>query len=103
MTALPAAKAGATLPEAKAYRVVTAIRFDNGRRSSTEAVIALGKDKDKEPYSVLSWQDHAETDRGMKRHRGFYESSSVGKKDLRQMQGDQPRRRGAGHLCQPET
>lgn len=59
--ALGAAKAGATLPEAKAYRVVTAIRFDNGRRSSTEAVIALGKDKDKEPYSVLSWQDHAET------------------------------------------
>ncbi|HET7886269.1 MAG TPA: type II secretion system minor pseudopilin GspK, partial [Bradyrhizobium sp.] len=55
--ALGAAKAAATLPEAKAYRVVTAIRFDNGRRSSTEAVISLGKDKDKEPYNVLSWQD----------------------------------------------
>jgi hypothetical protein len=32
-----------------------------------------------------------------------YESSSVGQKDLRQVQGDPPRRRGAGHLRQPET
>ena len=59
--ALGPAKAAATLPEAKAFRVVTAIRFDNGRRTSTEAVISLGQDKDKEPYSVLSWQDQAET------------------------------------------
>jgi general secretion pathway protein K len=68
--ALGAAKAAATLPEAKAYRVVTAIRFDNGRRTSTEAVIALGKDKDKEPYNVLSWQDHAETGSGSLRQAG---------------------------------
>ena len=59
--ALGPAKAGATLPEAKAFRVVAAIRFDNGRRASTEAVISLGQDKDKEPYTVLSWQDQAET------------------------------------------
>ena len=59
--ALGAAKAGAALPEAKAFRIVTAIRFDNGRRTSTEAVISLGQDKDKEPYNVLSWQDQAET------------------------------------------
>ncbi len=57
--ALGPAKAGATLPEAKAFRVVTTIRFDNGRRTSTEAVISLGQDK--EPYSVLSWQDQGET------------------------------------------
>jgi len=52
----------ATLPDAKAFRVLTTMRFDNGRRSSTEAVISLShdKDKDKEPYSVLSWQDQAE-------------------------------------------
>jgi general secretion pathway protein K len=54
----------ATLPDAKAFRVLTTIRFDNGRRASNEAVISLSHDKDnaKEPYSVLSWQDLAETD-----------------------------------------
>ena len=58
--ALGPAKDAATLPEAKAYRVVTAMRFDNGRRTSTEAVISVGKDKDKEPYNVLFWQDQAD-------------------------------------------
>lgn len=62
--ALGPAKAAATLPEAKAYRVVTALRFDNGRRTSTEAVISLGRDKDKDPYNVLFWQDQAETGAG---------------------------------------
>jgi len=32
-----------------------------------------------------------------------HESPSVGQKDLRQVQGDPSRRRGAGHLRQPET
>jgi hypothetical protein len=32
-----------------------------------------------------------------------YESTSIGKKDLRQMQGNPSARRGAGNLCQPET
>ncbi|MDE2064233.1 MAG: general secretion pathway protein GspK, partial [Bradyrhizobium sp.] len=62
--ALGPAKAAATLPEAKAYRVVTALRFDNGRRTSTEAVISLGRDKAKDPYNVLFWQDQAETGAG---------------------------------------
>jgi len=75
----PAVKAAGGLPETKAFRVLTAIRFDNGRRTSTEAVILLssteGKDKDgakdntkdkdsakdKEPYKILSWQDQVET------------------------------------------
>lgn len=77
----PAAKAAGSLPETKAFRVLTTIRFDNGRRTSTEAVILLssaegkGKDgakdnttkdnkdsaKDKEPYKILSWQDQVET------------------------------------------
>jgi hypothetical protein len=71
------------LPEPKAFRVLTTIRFDNGRRTSTEAVILMGsteaKDKDgakgstndntknnkdsakdKEPYRILSWQDQVE-------------------------------------------
>jgi general secretion pathway protein K len=59
--ALGSVKAAATLPDPKAYRVISAIRFDNGRRTSTEAVISLGKDKDKEPYNVLFWQDQADS------------------------------------------
>ena len=75
--ALGATKIPATLPETKAFRVLTALRFDNGRRTSSEAVILLSsakgsdkanastsdksKDKDKGPYSILSWQDQAET------------------------------------------
>jgi general secretion pathway protein K len=67
----------ATLPETKAFRVLTALRFDNGRRTSSEAVILLGsakgsdkantsasnkgKDEDKRPYTILSWQDQVET------------------------------------------
>ncbi|MGA7940930.1 MAG: type II secretion system minor pseudopilin GspK [Bradyrhizobium sp.] len=80
----PAVKAAGSLPEPKAFRVLTTIRFDNGRRTSTEAVILMGsteaKDKDgakgstndntkdnkdsakdKEPYRILSWQDQVET------------------------------------------
>jgi general secretion pathway protein K len=56
--ALGPAKEAAKLPEPKAFRVAIVLRFDNGRRSSTEAVISLGKDK--EPYNVLFWQDEAE-------------------------------------------
>ena len=56
------------LPDAKAFRILTTIRFDNGRRTSTEAVISLGREKDKEPYNILSWQDQAETgDRPVRR------------------------------------
>jgi general secretion pathway protein K len=40
------------------YRIETTIGFNNGRRTSSEVVIALG---DKvEPYRVLSWQDEVE-------------------------------------------
>lgn len=58
----------AALPDAKAFRVLTTIHFDNGRRTSTEAVVSLGREKDKEPYNILSWQDQAETgDRPVRR------------------------------------
>ncbi len=40
------------------YRIDTTISFGNGRRVSSEVVIALG-DKS-EPYRVLSWQDEVE-------------------------------------------
>jgi general secretion pathway protein K len=98
--ALGPAKDAATLPESKVFRVLTTLTFSNGRRMSSEAVIALGdsgkkggakdadkdtskdasakdanptdanakgasaggKDaKDKEPFSILSWQDQVET------------------------------------------
>ena len=47
-------------PKAKSpcYRVQATIGFANGRRSTSEVVIALG-DK-REPYRVLSWQDDVE-------------------------------------------
>jgi general secretion pathway protein K len=53
--ALGPAQAGATIPNSKSFRIVMALKFDNGSRTSSEVVIALGDDKD--PYHVLSWQD----------------------------------------------
>ena len=46
--ALGPAKAAATLPQAKSFRVLTTLRFDNGRHTSSEAVIALGADQGKD-------------------------------------------------------
>jgi general secretion pathway protein K len=60
-TALGPAQANATVPKSAAFRVLTTIQFDNGRRMSSEVVIALGGEKD--PYRVLSWQDDAEMGR----------------------------------------
>ncbi len=53
--ALGPAKASATLPKSKSFRVLTTLQFDNGRRTASEVVITLGGDKD--PFHVLSWQD----------------------------------------------
>lgn len=88
--ALGPAKAAATLPKAKSFRVMTTLSFDDGRRTSSEAVIALGDGKgkntdtntgqnpttntssttntsantetakDNEPFRVLSWRDDPE-------------------------------------------
>jgi len=57
----PSAPAKSNLPKAKSpcYRVETTIGFANGRRATSEVVIALG-DK-REPYRVLSWQDDVES------------------------------------------
>ncbi|MGB9116461.1 general secretion pathway protein GspK [Bradyrhizobium sp.] len=56
--ALGPAQANATVPKSKSFRVLTTLSFDNGRRTSSEVVIALGEDKN--PYHVLSWQDDVE-------------------------------------------
>ena len=60
-TALGPAQASATMHKSAAFRILTTIQFDNGRRMSSEVVIALGGEKD--PYRVLSWQDDVETGR----------------------------------------
>jgi general secretion pathway protein K len=70
-TALGPAQASATAPKSKSFRIQTTVKFDNGRRTSSEVVIALGddedknktKDQDKAPYRVLSWQDNVEAGR----------------------------------------
>lgn len=53
--ALGPAQANATIAKSKSFRVLTSLSFDNGRRTLSEVVVALGEDKD--PYQVLSWQD----------------------------------------------
>jgi general secretion pathway protein K len=60
-TALGLAQASATVPKSPAFRILTTVRFDNGRRMSSVVVIALGGEKD--PYRVLSWQDDVEAGR----------------------------------------
>lgn len=60
-TALGPAQASATTPISTSFRILTAVQFDNGRRTSSEVVIALGENKD--PYRVLSWQDDVEAGR----------------------------------------
>jgi general secretion pathway protein K len=70
-TALGPAQASAKAPKSKSFRILTTVKFDNGRRTASEVVIALSededkekdKDKDKAPYRVLSWQDDVEVGR----------------------------------------
>jgi general secretion pathway protein K len=73
--ALGPAKAAATLPDNKTYRVRTMLRFDNGREVASEAVIVLAgvggknsaknvqsavKPDGKDAYSILFWRDQTE-------------------------------------------
>jgi general secretion pathway protein K len=50
------------------YRIDTTISFGNGRRTSSEVVIALGNQS--EPYRVLSWQDDVEPRQPARPRRG---------------------------------
>jgi general secretion pathway protein K len=59
-TALGPAQASATVPKSMAFRVLTTVRFDNGRQMLSEVVIALRGGGDKDPYRVLSWRDDVE-------------------------------------------
>ncbi|MET4279392.1 MULTISPECIES: type II secretion system minor pseudopilin GspK [unclassified Bradyrhizobium] len=54
----PNSEDAASTPQSPCYRIAISIQFRNGRRTKSEAVIALG---DKlEPYRVLSWQNDIE-------------------------------------------
>jgi general secretion pathway protein K len=54
-TALGPAQENATIEKSDSFRILTTVKFDNGRQTSSEVVIRLGGKKD--PYRVLSWQD----------------------------------------------
>jgi general secretion pathway protein K len=56
--ALGPAKADATIEGGDTVRVRTAIAFDDGRQTATEAVIRL--DNGDDPYRILSWRDDTE-------------------------------------------
>ncbi|MGY3532635.1 general secretion pathway protein GspK [Bradyrhizobium sp. USDA 4452] len=54
----PNPQTAASTAQSPCYRIAISIRFRNGHRTTSEAVIALG---DKvEPYRVLSWQNDVE-------------------------------------------
>ncbi|BBB96332.1 general secretion pathway protein GspK [Bradyrhizobium elkanii] len=54
----PNQQSAASTAQSPCYRIAISIRFRNGHRTTSEAVIALG---DKvEPYRVLSWQNDVE-------------------------------------------
>ncbi|MES5482976.1 type II secretion system protein GspK [Bradyrhizobium sp. INPA03-11B] len=54
----PNPQSAASTAQSPCYRIAISIRFRNGHRTTSEAVIALG---DKvEPYRVLSWQNDLE-------------------------------------------
>jgi general secretion pathway protein K len=54
-TALGPAQAGASIDKSNFFRILTTVKFDNGRQTSSEVVIELGNEE--EPYRVLSWRD----------------------------------------------
>ncbi|MBR0896877.1 general secretion pathway protein GspK [Bradyrhizobium tropiciagri] len=54
----PSPQTAASTAQSPCYRIAVSIRFRNGHRTNSEAVIALG-DKT-EPYRVLSWQNDVE-------------------------------------------
>jgi len=63
--ALGPAQANAAIPKGKSFRILAALKFDNGRQTASEVVIALGDNK--EPYHVLSWQDDVATGQGSRK------------------------------------
>ncbi len=73
----PAASANSQAPgtsdaakvKSQCYRIETTIKFRNGRRIASEAVIALGDNV--EPYHVVSWQDDVAPRDSVPKRRGL--------------------------------
>jgi general secretion pathway protein K len=63
------AKADAPTAKSTSYRVETTINFNDGRRTMSEVVIALGDKED--PYRVLSWQDDVEPRAPLRKRAGL--------------------------------
>jgi general secretion pathway protein K len=63
------AKADAPTAKSTSYRVETTINFNDGRRTISEVVIALGDKED--PYRVLSWQDDVEPRAPLRKRAGL--------------------------------
>jgi general secretion pathway protein K len=63
------AKAPAVTAKSTSYRVETTINFNDGRRTSSEVVIAFGDKED--PYRVLSWQDDVEPRAPLRKRAGL--------------------------------
>ncbi|SHJ56712.1 general secretion pathway protein K [Bradyrhizobium lablabi] len=57
-TALGPAQANAAIDKSDFFRILTTVRFGNGRQTASEVVIGLAGEED--PYRVLSWQDEVE-------------------------------------------
>jgi general secretion pathway protein K len=57
-TALGPAQANAAIDKSDFFRILTTVKFANGRRTASEVVIGIGGEED--PYRVLSWQDEME-------------------------------------------
>jgi general secretion pathway protein K len=55
--ALGPAAASASAQKSRAYRIEVRLRFPNGRQTTSEIVIRLSKEKEDDPYRVLSWQN----------------------------------------------
>jgi general secretion pathway protein K len=64
-TALGPAQSSATIDKSDFLRILTTVRLDNGRQTSSEVVIELRGEE--EPYRVLSWRDEVETTTGRPR------------------------------------
>jgi general secretion pathway protein K len=66
--ALGPAKASATPPKSACFRILTEVTLNDGRRTSSDVVIALGGKED--PYRVLSWQDDVAMGSGSRKRTG---------------------------------
>jgi prepilin-type N-terminal cleavage/methylation domain-containing protein len=66
---IPHETSSAAAPKSARFRVLTEIGFNDGRRTSSDVVIALGGNED--PYRVLSWRDDVASGTGSRKRTGL--------------------------------